>query len=157
MPLMITLRPATLDDVPPVGALFTHTRRTCMPYLPALHTADEDHAWMRDVVFKNCDVWIAEVDGSLAGFLAVEGDTLAHLYVHPEHHSRGVGTALLAKARELRPNGFRLWVFQRNAQARHFYERNGLRLAQLTDGATNEERTPDAQYVWCLEPQAANS
>jgi GNAT superfamily N-acetyltransferase len=145
---MITLRRATPDDALPVAALFTHTRRTCMPYLPALHTADEDRAWMRDVVFKHCNVWVAELDGRLAGFLALERDLLEHLYVHPDLQRMGVGTALLAKARELSPKGFRLWVFQQNAQARRFYERNGLELAQLTDGASNEERTPDAQYVW---------
>jgi GNAT superfamily N-acetyltransferase len=103
---------------------------------------------MRDVVFQHCNVWIAELDGRLAGFLALERDLLEHLYVHADLQRRGVGTALLAKARELCPKGFRLWVFQQNAQARGFYERNGLELAELTDGASNEERTPDAQYVW---------
>ena len=147
---MIALRPAKPEDAPSVADLFTHTRSTCMAYLPALHTAEEDRAWMRDVVFKTCEVWMAEFDGRLAGFLAMHDDVLAHLYVHPDLHHRGVGTALLAKARELRPSGFRLWVFQRNAQARQFYERNGLQLAQLTDGSSNEERTPDAEYVWHL-------
>jgi len=144
----MTVRPAMPDDAPPVAALFTHTRDTCMGYLPELHTPAEDRAWMRDVVFKTCDVWVAELDGRLAGFLAMHDDVLAHLYVHPELHNRGVGTSLLGKARELRPSGFRLWVFQQNAQARRLYERHGLQLAQLTDGASNEERTPDAQYVW---------
>ena len=144
----MTLRPAMPHDAISVAALFTHTRNTCMAYLPALHTAEEDRAWMRDVVFKTCEVWIAELDGRLAGFLAMNDHVLAHLYVHPDLHHRGVGTALLAKARELRPCGFRLWVFQQNAQARRFYERKGLRLVQLTDGASNEERTPDAEYLW---------
>ena len=43
---------------------------------------------------------------------------------------------------------FHLWVFQRNEGARRFYERHGLRLAALTDGAGNEEREPDARYEW---------
>ena len=145
---MITLRRATPDDAVPVGTLFTHTRRSCMPYLPALHTADEDRAWMRDVVFKHCDVWIAELDGRLAGFLALERDLLEHLYVLPEFHGCGVGSALLAKAHELRPSGFRLWVFQQNSQARRFYELSGMQLVRLTDGTTNEERMPDAEYAW---------
>ena len=145
---MISLRAATSDDTPALAALFTRTRRTCMPYLPALHTADEDQAWMRDVVFKNCDVWLAELDGRLAGFLAVNGDLLEHLYVHPHFHNRGVGSSLLDKARELMPGGFTLWVFQQNAQARRFYERHGLVLLRETDGANNEECTPDAEYAW---------
>jgi hypothetical protein len=34
------------------------------------------------------------------------------------------------------------------AAARSFYERRGLRLVELTDGAGNEEREPDALYEW---------
>jgi GNAT superfamily N-acetyltransferase len=103
---------------------------------------------MRNVVFKHCDVWIAELDGRLAGFVALKRDLLEHLYVHPDLQREGVGTALLAKARELCPKGFCLWVFQQNAQARRFYEWSGMRLVRPTDGATNEERMPDAEYSW---------
>jgi len=38
------------------------------------------------------------------------------------------------------------WVFQRNLAARRFYERHGSRLIEMTDGALNEEREPDALY-----------
>jgi len=71
---------------------------------------------------------------------------LAHIFAHPP--GRGVGSALLQQAKERRPGGFRPWVFQRNEGARRFYERHGLRLAALTDGAGNEEREPDARYEW---------
>jgi hypothetical protein len=39
-------------------------------------------------------------------------------------------------------------VFQRNEDARRFYERQGCVLVELTDGAGNEEREPDALYAW---------
>jgi len=38
--------------------------------------------------------------------------------------------------------------FQRNARARRFYEARGFRLIEETDGARNEEREPDARYLW---------
>jgi len=41
-----------------------------------------------------------------------------------------------------------LWVFQRNERARAFYRRHGFVLVEETDGAGNEERTPDARYAW---------
>ena len=31
---------------------------------------------------------------------------------------------------------------------RRFYERNGCRVVELTDGSGNEEREPDALYEW---------
>jgi ribosomal protein S18 acetylase RimI-like enzyme len=73
---------------------------------------------------------------------------LERLYVDPEAQNRGVGGALLKKAKELRPDGFVLWVFQKNEGARRFYERHGFRLVKLTDGAQNSEREPDALYAW---------
>ncbi|HET7923886.1 MAG TPA: hypothetical protein VFL30_03255, partial [Rhodanobacteraceae bacterium] len=57
-------------------------------------------------------------------------------------------SALLATAKERRPHGFTLWVFQQNGRARRFYERHGLRCVELTDGRQNEERMPDALYEW---------
>ena len=41
-----------------------------------------------------------------------------------------------------------LWTFQRNAQARRFYEARGFVVVEQTDGAGNEEKEPDARYLW---------
>ena len=54
----------------------------------------------------------------------------------------------MERAKERRPGGFQLWVFQQNATARRFYERRGFVLVRETDGSDNEERTPDALYAW---------
>jgi hypothetical protein len=40
-----------------------------------------------------------------------------------------------------------LWCFQANARARRFYEARGFHAIRFTDGADNEERTPDG-YRW---------
>jgi len=45
----------------------------------------------------------------------------------------------------------RLWVFQKNLDARRFYERHEFRLERLTDGSSNMEREPDALYAWLPE------
>jgi GNAT superfamily N-acetyltransferase len=142
------LRPARPDDAPAVADVFLAARAEAMAYLEKLHTDAETRAWIRDVVLPRYEVVVAEVDGRVAGFAALDADMLGHLYVHPDLQGRGIGDALLARAKELRPDGFRLWVFERNAGARRFYERRGLRLVELTDGAANEEREPDALYEW---------
>jgi uncharacterized membrane protein YhaH (DUF805 family) len=58
-----------------------------------------------------------------------------HLYVRPDLRRRGIGSALLQRAKERLPSGFRLWVFQQNVSARRFCERHGLRLVEETDGS----------------------
>jgi GNAT superfamily N-acetyltransferase len=107
-----------------------------------------------DLFEYNDEIWLAAEDGELLGVMAIrrsrqEGwEVLERLYVDPEAQNRGVGSALLEKAKELRPDGFVLWVFQKNEGARRFYERHGFRLVKLTDGAQNSEREPDALYAW---------
>jgi GNAT superfamily N-acetyltransferase len=87
-----------------------------------------------------------DLDGIDTVFARARDDMFTHIYAFP--HGRGAGSALLERAKELRPSGFRLWVFQRNEGARRFYERHGLRLVRLTDGAGNEHGEPDAMYEW---------
>jgi GNAT superfamily N-acetyltransferase len=144
----VALRPAGSADAAEIAEIFLEAHADAMPYLPRLHTDDEVRGWIRDVVLPGDEVVVAEVDGRLAGFAALDEDLLDHIYVHPELQGRGIGDALLARVKELRPGGFRLWVFQRNTGARRFYERRGLRLVELTDGAGNDEREPDALYEW---------
>jgi GNAT superfamily N-acetyltransferase len=142
------VRPARTEDADAVADLFLAARDAAMPYLPKLHPGDDVHAWIAEVVLPQDEVWVAERNGRVLGFAALAGEMLSHLYVAPDAQGAGVGRVLLAKAMERRPAGFRLWVFQRNERARRFYESHGLELVQLTDGAGNEEREPDALYEW---------
>jgi GNAT superfamily N-acetyltransferase len=141
------IRRATADDAGAVADVFLAAKGE-MTYLPQLHTEDETRRWMRDIVLRDLEVWIAEADERVTGFAALSADLLEHLYVHPQEQNQGVGTALLALAKERRPRGLRLWVFQKNVGARRFYERHGFTVARLTDGRENEEREADALYEW---------
>ena len=97
--------------------------REALPYLPDLHTADEDRAWVANVVLPHQEVWVAEAGGCVVGVAALDGDMLSQLYILPGEQGRGIGSALLAKAMARRPDGMRLYAFQRNTRARGFYER----------------------------------
>jgi GNAT superfamily N-acetyltransferase len=143
----VHLRLATLADADAVAAVFTPSFAG-LDYLPRLHTAEEDRAHFRGLLLRGDEFWVAEESGSALGFAHLHEDVLEHLYVHPDAQGRGIGSRLLERVKERRPEGFRLWVFQRNEGARRFYERHGMRLVQITDGAGNEEREPDAMYEW---------
>jgi len=75
------------------------------------------------------DTVVAEVDGTVAGFVMVVGDEVEQVYVSSAHRGTGVARALLAEAeRFVRANGHeRAWlaVVAGNARARRFYERSG--------------------------------
>jgi ribosomal protein S18 acetylase RimI-like enzyme len=157
---MIKLEPrrATADDMPAVAALHRLSFFHAMPHMPVLHTPDEDLAFYLNVVLPRAEIWIIEQNGRVAGFIAFREGQIDHLYVHPEHMGRGLGSLLLklAMAREI-GNEVRLWTFQCNTNAQRFYERHGFRVERDTDGADNEESQPDLLYVWRRPDAAANS
>ena len=121
-----------------------------LPWLTGLHTPDEDRWFYRERVFRTCQIWGAFDDGSMTGIIAFRDGWIDQLYVLPQLQGRGVGNALLELAKRA-CDRLQLWTFQRNAQARRFYEARGFVLAELTDGARNEEKEPDARYLWTRE------
>ena len=141
------LRHAARADMEAIARLHRHVRKTCLPYLPEVHTPQQDLAFFEEHVFPSSRIWLAEDEDQLIGFSVLKQDWLDHLYVDPDWHGRGVGKALLRAVRE-EAEELNLWTFQANIQARRFYEHHGFRLVALTDGSGNEELTPDAHYRW---------
>jgi len=147
IPAITYRRAAEPDDAARIARLFRAVREACLPYLPRLHTPEEDLGYFSGHVLTSSTVWIAEADGQIAGFAAFGAGSLDHLYVDPQFHRCGIGTALLDIARSAEDR-LELWVFARNQAARRFYERHGFRLVEETDGSGNEEGEPDARYRW---------
>ena len=142
------VRRARPGDAGAIAELFAAARARAMPWLPVLHSADDNCRFFGEECIPNHEVWVAELDGDMAGFAALADGFLNHLYVDPESQGRGVGSALWERAKRTYPAGFRFWVFQQNALARRFYETRGAVVVRLTDGSGNEEREPDALYEW---------
>jgi GNAT superfamily N-acetyltransferase len=140
------VRRATPADAEEAAAVFTASFAS-MTFVPKLHTADEDRAFVRNLIDTK-ETWVAEREGHITGLACIDGGWLEQLYVDPTRHNSGTGSKLFNRLTEQHPIGFQLWTFQANAGARRFYERHGCALVRLTDGADNEEKTPDALYVW---------
>ena len=141
-----TIRRATPADAQAIADVFLDARAT-MTYLPQLHSQDETRGFIASVV-RDKETWAADREGRIVGFAVVDGGWLEHLYVHPSRFNTATGHKLFTQVTARHPQGFQLWVFQQNAGARRFYERHGCALVRLTDGADNEEKVPDALYVW---------
>jgi GNAT superfamily N-acetyltransferase len=98
-------------------------------------------------MFPTCELWGYFDDQELVGIIAFRDGWIDQLYVLPLSQGRGIGRALLQIAKG-RCRCLKLWTFQRNADARRFYERQGFALVKETDGSANEEKEPDALYSW---------
>jgi GNAT superfamily N-acetyltransferase len=142
------IRAANREDARAIAEVHLESRRVAMPWLPVLHSLDDAVAYFGDHVLANEQVWVAEADGEVVGFIALDGGHVDHLYVFSAYQGRGIGDALIGLAKRNRSSGLTLWTFQRNSRARHFYEKRGFVAVEFTDGAGNEEKEPDVLYNW---------
>jgi len=141
------LRQLALTDMGAAAQVHRIAFDQAMPRLVGLHTPEEDRWFYREHVFKTCRVWGRFDQDALSGLIAFRDGWVDQLYVLPAAQSRGVGTELLDVAKRACER-LELWTFQCNERARRFYEARGFALVEQTDGARNEEKEPDARYVW---------
>ena len=74
------------------------------------------------------DVLVAEADGQVTGFAALEGGEIDGLFVEPALWRRGIGSALVeAAVHEARRRGLTLMTVVAEPAAQAFYERCGFR------------------------------
>lgn len=141
------LRKLELEDMDAAARVHRAAFDAALPWIAGLHTPAEDRWFYRERMFRACTLWGVFDNATLSGMIAFRENWIDQLYVLPMSQRRGVGSQLLGMAKQAFPT-LQLWTFQRNSLARRFYERNGFTLAEETDGARNEEKEPDARYVW---------
>jgi ribosomal protein S18 acetylase RimI-like enzyme len=141
------IRRARPEDADAIAETFVASLES-LTFLPVIHTHDEHRDFITEIVPRDHELWVAEDAGTVVGLAAIGVSTLGHIYVHPDFQARGLGTALLDKTKELRPDGFTLWTFPANKRACRFYERHGLHPIEYGDGSGNEEGLPDVRYAW---------
>ena len=136
--------------------VFRDARRAHLQFSIDLHSADEDRTFFHRIVLPQQQVHVAETGGTVAGFIAFAEGWVHHLYVAPEFQGRGVGTTLLEVAKRANPS-LQLWVYEVNEPAIRFYEKQGFRAVEHTDGAANEAKRPDVRMRWDARPPRADS
>ena len=145
------MEPAVPADVEEIADLYLAARADALPFLTRVHTDAQVRAWVADTVLRQGRVSVARQHGRIVGFVALNGEELDQLYVLPGHYRRGVGSRLLAWAKDASPGRLHLFTFQRNARARAFYEAHGFQATDFNDGSRNQEREPDVRYEWTAE------
>jgi len=75
-------------------------------------------------------IWVAEVDGVVAGFIGLwmPGNFVHHLYIDKPYHRKGIGKALLHKASEICQVPLTLKCLIQNKKAFNFYTSLGWRI-----------------------------
>lgn len=128
----IHLRPAHFDDI----ATLTQIRRVAILTLTAptlgqeaaQHWADAAASNRVQRALKIHQVWVAECMDAAVGWVEVDGDHIAGMYVQPKYAGQGIGSALLAHAEgEIRAAGYSAVRLAASWNAEAFYLRRGYR------------------------------
>jgi putative acetyltransferase len=147
--LATQIRPYADGDFDHLVRCWHETNRASYRYVEAhqQHTLDDARTFFCSHVLAQCEVWVAVESSTLLGLLALQGHWIRQFAVFPAFQRRGVGTALLGKARERSPCGLRLFTFRRNQPARAFYEKHAF--APVAWGVSPApESEPDVEYRW---------
>jgi len=107
--------------------LYEVRRRSILELAPPRMSAAEAHAWARKLTLpgmerklRELEIWVAELDGTVAGWGAIRGDCLEGLYAAPKFAGRSIGA-------ELRERGVQAVRAEASTNARDFYLGRGYR------------------------------
>ena len=104
----MSIRPATMDDLGAIVAIYNASIPARMATADTQPVSVESRTtWFTQHSPERHPLWVAEVDGTVAGWLGLAAfygrPAYAHtaevsLYVHPDQQRRGLGSALLMHA-----------------------------------------------------------
>ena len=146
---MDVIEQARVEDAQDVAELYLLARRESLGAIPPVVGSDERVlTWLANRIRNGEDCWITRDESGISAFMLLETGWLDQLYVRPDRIGQGLGARLVDKAKDLMPNGMKLWTFQSNVRAHKFYEQHGFVVIEKTDGRHNEEQSPDVCYEW---------
>ena len=144
----LSIRQLELADMDAAAGVHRTAFDHALPWLTGLHTPEEDRWFYRERVFTGCQVHGAFEGGALAAIIAFR-ERLDRPVVCAAGSAGTRRRQRIAAGREARvPIASSFGPFSAIWAARRFYEARGFALVEETDGARNEEKEPDARYLW---------
>lgn len=143
------------EELEAVAALWHASRQKSHWHIPAHRkfTIDDDRTFLVEKMLPRNELWVAERDGVLVGFMAVARGWVNQLYVAVEAQRTGVGRALLEHAKSSMDE-IRLHTLRANAAARAFYAAQGFEEIAFGVGDPPENE-PDVLLRWRADRASA--
>lgn len=104
-------------------------------------------------LFSQAEIYVFEDDefNKIRGFIGLDNNYIAGLFVSENFQSGGIGKQLLDYVKEIKPE-LSLNVYKKNTRAVQFYQRENFKIiSEKTDKNTNET---EYEMIWkCLKRQ----
>ena len=118
------IRPYESQDLKPLLSVWRKASELAHPFLDSAFL-DKETENIPNIYLPIAETWVAEVNHELVGFIALINNEVGALFVDPVYHGKGIGTALMNKAADIR-DSLELEVFKDNSIGRAFYARYGF-------------------------------
>ena len=142
---MYEIRKATSNDFNELTRIWLQASIKAHHFIPASYW-ESNTTKMQEIYLPMSEVYIAEDTINIYGFIALVEDTVAALFVSPEHQAKGIGKQLISYAQDMRSR-LELNVYQENKNSVKFYLASGFRIInEDLDTATNAK-----EYVMLWE------
>ncbi len=120
------IRPFHEEDMDAVLAIWLAASNLAHDFMGEGYWAQHVEAMRQQYLpASEIQVYVSAETQQVLGFFALHQDCMAALFVSPEAQGRGIGQALMAKAKSIRPS-LSLSVYAKNIRSVAFYERCGF-------------------------------
>lgn len=92
-------------------------------------------------ILPNAEVYVYEETGEILGFIGMDADYIAGLFIKEEYRGRGIGRLLIETAKQ--KQRLSLHVYERNSGAVAFYRAAGFEIQQ----SMTEKETGEKEYL----------
>jgi putative acetyltransferase len=121
------IRPASAADRSRLLALWERAVRATHQFLSEADIVALRPAVAEELASEAYEWWVVELSSQqIVAFLAFASDTIEGLFVDPEFHQQGIGTALVAHAASRSHGALAVDVNKQNSAAVEFYRRLGF-------------------------------
>ncbi|MBS5283990.1 MAG: GNAT family N-acetyltransferase [Clostridiales bacterium] len=133
------IRKQTPGDRDQIARIWLDTNLKAHDFVPAAYWKGNFEAVREMLSQAEIYLYEAEAEGGILGFMGLDGDYIAGIFVSETAQSKGIGSQLIQFAKSIR-NQLELRVYVKNTGAIRFYERAGFQIShEGTDEATGEK------------------
>lgn len=94
----------------------------------------------------SAEVYVYKIDNKICGFIGLEENYIAGIFVKKEFQRKGIGKALIDYAKQIR-KVLTLNVYKKNTGAVDFYKREGFYIS--TDNTFEDTGAEEYLMAWC--------
>lgn len=141
------IRAFETQDLDKIMEIWLEGNLSAHPFISKTHW--EQNFQLVQSILPNAEVYVYEDRGEILGFIGMDGEYIAGIFVSEQHHGKGIGHQLLAEVKGRKR--LSLHVYEKNSGAVAFYQAEGFYIEK----SMIEKETGEQEYrmVFCDKEQ----